>query len=171
MEYFDHTDVTEAQAKAHGRQRVVSIKVHDLSKLPDVVMHPTMKNITYFMVEYARALQMDMLKYPAKYKGVPFDYIYEKMATAIANNKAKVRESAPIAHACRCAGIPCRPLWIQTYIWYDQPVPTRLVVLNNGNRGVTSRAYLDSRGPNSGRVPKFKRISPRLPPERFRIPT
>lgn len=128
MEWFDHTDTTREHAKRVSVRRIQQIRVYDLSVLPGVIFHPTMKNITYFMVEYARALQLDMTKYPDKYKGASFDYVYEKMATAIVNNKAIVKNSKPIQHACRAAGIPTSAMWIQTYIWFDQPVNTREVV-------------------------------------------
>jgi hypothetical protein len=125
MEWFDHTDITREKAISHGRQRLIQIETYDLSVLPGVVMHPVFKNITYFMIEYARALQLDMVKYPDKYGNVSFDYIYERMATAIANNTAIVHKSKPLQHACRAAGIPPNKYWIQTYIWYDQPVKTK----------------------------------------------
>ena len=158
MQYFDHTDAVYEQTMASRRGVVSPIKVFDLSLLPNVIMHPTLKNVTFFMVEYARALQMDMLKYPKKYGNVSFKYVYEKMAKAIVNGDALVKQSVPIAHACRATGIPYANRWIQTYIWFDQQVPTRLMDLYL-DRKKTKLASADT-----FRVPKLKRIIPRLAP-------
>ena len=100
---------------------IKAIHVRDITKLDTLVLHPTLKCLDYFLTEYARALQLEMVARPDIYRNATFQQIYNKMAPAIVRDEFQM--TSCIRHACRAAGIPEKPIWVRSYIWYDQPVP------------------------------------------------
>ena len=144
-----------------GVKKVKPLRVADLSLLSGVVYHPRMSNVEFFLTEYARALQVDMMQRQAFYRGVSFDFVYEKMALAIVHNNCRYWDSPAVRHACRCVGIPPRAIYVQAYIWGDQDVP---IVLINRRERVRSRHKNSLDSPNYGELRKPpKRIQNELP--------
>ena len=117
----------QVQPRPFYDTNVKPIKVADLTKLHGVITHPRMPNMLYFFTEYARALQIDMIRYPDKYGKATFEDIYDRMSVAIANDEVNYKDSPAIQHACRAAGIPCTSMYVQAYLWWDQPISLQLV--------------------------------------------
>lgn len=108
-------------------QIVVPTIIYNLSDCPTTPYQPpNMRCLDYFLLEYARALRVDMIRFPDKYGNVPIKTIYYRMARAICDNDFSMVSGA-IKHACRAANIPLIKNWIKSYIWSDYPIPKRFV--------------------------------------------